>query len=375
MIVDLDAGPRHMGWALAWFGLPHDADEQALKRAYAKRLKTARPDEDPAAFQELRSHYDAALEWCRMDTGLRTALIAAAADMDGDAAFEEREAATEAVETPSAQPESHGDFEDLYEAFLDAAQDGTPETLRAWLEADERLWSLEHKRAFGEWLLETLDEREPPIGGPMFDVVLDFFHPDRTELGWLAASRAELRDRLELAWGVDPSNDDLVPRAFAQLTRPFDLRQVLVASLLPFKPRRAREALQDAQGIHRAFAGKIVPEQARWWERAGDARRFSWPRTFTALTRIAAFTLVAWLWLLLGNDAPGAASAEFFADLSTTARTCAWLVAGWIAWCCATTAGAWVSTRMARLPQRWRLGLFLAWLAFMLARLYLAALR
>ena len=44
-------------WAHDLLGLPVDADERAVKRAYAARLKVTRPDDDPAAFQRL------GLEW------------------------------------------------------------------------------------------------------------------------------------------------------------------------------------------------------------------------------------------------------------------------------------------------------------------------
>ena len=40
-------------------------DAIAIKRAYAKRLKTTRPDDDAAAYQRLREAYDHALEWAR----------------------------------------------------------------------------------------------------------------------------------------------------------------------------------------------------------------------------------------------------------------------------------------------------------------------
>ena len=48
---------------LEWFGLPSDADEREIKRAYAKRLKTVRPDTDPAGFQQLHDMYQQALAW------------------------------------------------------------------------------------------------------------------------------------------------------------------------------------------------------------------------------------------------------------------------------------------------------------------------
>ncbi|MEA5125804.1 J domain-containing protein [Xanthomonas floridensis] len=52
-----------MSWAVEALGLTHDADARAIKRAYAVRLKTTRPDDDPAAFQQLHETYQAALAW------------------------------------------------------------------------------------------------------------------------------------------------------------------------------------------------------------------------------------------------------------------------------------------------------------------------
>mgnify|MGYP000962508045 CR=1 FL=1 len=52
-------------WAHDLLGLPVDADERAVKRAYAARLKVTRPDDDPAAFQRLVEARDVALQVAR----------------------------------------------------------------------------------------------------------------------------------------------------------------------------------------------------------------------------------------------------------------------------------------------------------------------
>ena len=63
-----------MNGAFAALGLRPDADERAIKRAYAARLKTTRPDEDPEGFQRLNEAYQAALAQCAARDAMRQPL-------------------------------------------------------------------------------------------------------------------------------------------------------------------------------------------------------------------------------------------------------------------------------------------------------------
>lgn len=86
-------GGMHNGQRGLWeiLGTEPTGDERALKRAYAKRLKVTRPEDDPAAFQELREAYEYALRHAHLFAGELPETQAA-------------EAETAAVQVPEAPP-------------------------------------------------------------------------------------------------------------------------------------------------------------------------------------------------------------------------------------------------------------------------------
>ena len=52
-----------MPWFLELLELPPHADERAVRRAYAMRVKAIDPAADPVAFAHLREAYEAARAW------------------------------------------------------------------------------------------------------------------------------------------------------------------------------------------------------------------------------------------------------------------------------------------------------------------------
>jgi hypothetical protein len=201
-------------------GLAADADERAVRRAYAARLKITRPDEDPVAFQALNEAYRAALAICREReaSSLQAQGEDAAQDLtappspaaaDADASAHE----ATAPETVIAE-EAHGTQQDTTTdakavdfdgaAFLDAcfaaAHDGDPRRIGEWLNAQPILWSLQHKAAIGRWLLGAMDAREPPMPERNFERIAEFFGYHDLHGGFDPMALRLLRERLNEAW-------------------------------------------------------------------------------------------------------------------------------------------------------------------------------
>ncbi|GAA4804673.1 J domain-containing protein [Lysobacter hankyongensis] len=197
-----------MHWALDTLGVGPDADERAIKRAYAAKLKTTRPEEDPQGFQALNEAYRAALAWCAdVRTRSTDADIAAKPGEAKDEAPSDEEtsrATRDAAAAPPSDPDAGtpsgsnaqpvpgyrartqmrdvardaADLDALLEDCLRAAYDEDPGMLRAWVTEHPALWSLQRKRQIGEHLLGLLDARRPPVPERNFDALAEHFGYD-----------------------------------------------------------------------------------------------------------------------------------------------------------------------------------------------------
>lgn len=100
-------------------GTEPTGDERALKRAYAKRLKVTRPEDDPAAFQELRDAYEYALRHAH----LIAADLQEQGQEEGDTATADAQAvaAAAAPEAPADAPP--GQPAELWGVIADARRE------------------------------------------------------------------------------------------------------------------------------------------------------------------------------------------------------------------------------------------------------------
>jgi hypothetical protein len=347
-----------MSRALRELGLGPDADERAVKRAYAAKLKTVRPDADAEGFQRLHAAYQQALEWVRErgeDAANVVALETPPAEsssepIDGsepqphtvytetlsaEALFERLNADDELqtvdrsfdpggdeinvlVRPDGSQDNERFNLEDFLSDCAELAMNGRVGELLDWLNAQPFLWSLEHKAQVAHWLLRFLHEQRPPIEAGRFDVLADFFGLLDLNSGYDAYFIQHLRHRLQLAWetrtgqvralaqrtGIDggslASTIRQVRRMLRQIKRPLNILQALIAASMPMYPTAVRRFIHRLDfGNLDDFPPEINPEQIAFWDAAGDRTRISKPRLQVGATRCVVYALIGMLGTLL----------------------------------------------------------------------------
>jgi hypothetical protein len=217
----------------ARLGLSEDADRAQIKRAYARELRLARPDEDPQAFQQLHEAYVRCLELAAPEDAAdfsHADMPAAAFDdislqFDAPALqpldaidpqwpaalpstlwrYSHRSEPHEAPRWPASAidialtpPEDEAAFDlDQFtrELFRYQARH-SPGQLDAWLRAHPALYNLERKEAVGQHVLEFLCDGPTLYMHPL-EVILRFFELDGLHPGrpWMHAAVDELRER------------------------------------------------------------------------------------------------------------------------------------------------------------------------------------
>jgi hypothetical protein len=291
---------------LDWFGLPQDADERAIKRAYAARLKALRPEQDPVAFQQLHERYRHALAW-RQAQGQVVEQAALATATAEDTAQDERrddgilaptsvpppaeradrhhapspegpsrawspqaQAADPRKQPPAAEsppPPRAADPQRLARMFIAYAQTCTPAQALAWLNGREELWSFDTKNRTGSLLLHALLREPQPIQAPNFDAAVEFFGLDASahhvEPLQLEHLREHMHERHQLlhryqpaveAWPAEGPDPDAFLAWYCELAESMD--QDRQAAALFVQPSLNRAEVRDR--LAPALLGRLL---------------------------------------------------------------------------------------------------------------------
>jgi len=368
--------------------LPPDADERAIKRAYAAKLKTTRPDEDPEGFQRLHEAYQAALAWARSgphdnedawddedaqwedgddDRGEThespvpdgPAHMSAHAAAHADTTWSATRSTDEPVEDDTHEAMADDavvfDHDGFFDTCFRLAFDGAEGELRRWLDAQPILWSLAHKAQIGHWLLHAMHHRQPPMAPSRFDLLMDYFGLIDLRTGYDAYYIQRLRYRLQVAWELKTTQlralaertaDEgtsvtsavrQVRRILHDLSRPFDWPRSLLSALMPMYPTAVRRFLYRLDlGRLDDLPPPIDPAQIAFWDAASDRSRLTRQRLAVVGSRVVVYAALATLLyfglaVLIGQGDPsvgalsmGAIPLASVALLSALAMAAAW---------------------------------------------------
>ena len=178
--------------------LAEQGDARAVKRAYARLLRSNRPDDDPEAFQDLHACYQHALALCGRGTDAQAELVES---MQTEAPEPEvpRLVTSQAL-PPALDPDDAAREIVLHAGAADAS------TLALLLQERALCWSLQFRADVGWSLLGHLHREDPPVPEANFNTLAQAFDWDDIALDldplWLAGVARRCRQ----AWQLLPSS-------------------------------------------------------------------------------------------------------------------------------------------------------------------------
>lgn len=200
-----------MNWAFELLGLRPDAEAADVKRAYARLLRTTRPDDDAEAFQRLHAAYKMALAHAN-----RKADASPATPINVPQAEATRPSPSP-IATPVSPPTTQVHAPNvslpvvamgpLTGAVIQAAVDAqNGNALLRWLQGRAEFWSIQVKSQAAQVLLQRLFQQPQAISAECMDTLLQFFDLNHVLSGVNPVALQNLRMRQRTLWELLPQN-------------------------------------------------------------------------------------------------------------------------------------------------------------------------
>lgn len=205
-------------------GLDDDADEAQIRRAYARELRKARPDEDPMAFQALNEAYRQCLDhaawrasggeddWDEDEADAEALTMRVAPEALAAALAMDRQLAADSGSDPAtpapasdgpaseyAEPRFYLDRDAFVAGLLEASSVGSASDVHRWLQAHPAFYAVGAREALAPQVLDALIDA-PELPPRHLAALLHFFGLDEVghERDWLWPQIAELQARARL---------------------------------------------------------------------------------------------------------------------------------------------------------------------------------
>lgn len=278
-------------------GINADASVIEVKRAYAKKLKTTRPDDDPVAFQTLQEAYAHCLEWAQHRNEQDDAV-----PMDDVAPHHDADDTREAVFVPNADElDGFDDTEQNDQAFLQDFTDrfirDEPMSMLRWLNAHPAMVSIRRKDAIRWDILDAIEGVYPPVSEEMLDVVKRFFGLDQWDFRapWLIERLTAIEGEFDNARALqslkqhynDPGTKYFDRLLYRELCSPFHPGRRGFCMLMFGMPQRLSELCTRIENIDPSAAHNLLnAKSVAFWRAANAHSRLAWQRLVVVAMRI-----------------------------------------------------------------------------------------
>ncbi len=309
-----------MNRALDALGLDTGADERAIKRAYAQRLRASRPDQDSVAFQALHEAYQEALQWVRNRARWHgdddaEALSARPADKGPPGAPPPYDCSmpidhvpvlhhpcTLDTDMPDDVVEQPLNLPLFARLLINTAGDADPASFEHWLAGRPELWSLADRPRIGDVVLQLLLHQSGPLCESNFDLLSRYFCWDEIRADIDPYRVRARRSQLHRHWQLQPRNHAALTTALdrpqdrvsiheararvERLTRPWHWLQSLLSAGVPGRAGTMRRTMQHL-GVHtvRDTLAPLDADQVAFWMAISQPRRFNLLKLQVAIVR------------------------------------------------------------------------------------------